>query len=130
MDLGSMDLEELIALRSEITKEIESRISSDSEVINPGFYIVGKDIIAESYVLTAGEDYVNVGVLRDQKALEEQDESAVIAEVFLDAGEAGTVNLVNGNVLMVQNSSSFIRINQASWRPSEPALETAESETE
>ena len=131
VDLGAMGLEDLIALRAEITKEIEARVNSDSETIDQGVYLTGRDITTGNYVSTAGDDYVDVGVLRDMKALEEQDESALLSEMYLSPGESGSIYLENGNVLMIREAMAFIRENKASWMPAETAEESVtEAETE
>ena len=131
VDVTSMSLDELVEMRAVISEEINERIGSDSEVINQGNYLVGKDIMAGAYVLTAMDKSVSIGILRDQKALEEKDESALISDLYLTSGESGNIFLESGNVLMIKDSSAQIRENMASWIPEDPmAMEAVENETE
>lgn len=95
MDLSSMSMDELYALRVALNSEISSRLLGETTAIYSGKYVVGEDIKPGTYVLYAdmpSAKYVTIKITWPDKNHESIFEQIKINESFY-------LNLEEGSVL-------------------------------
>lgn len=126
IDLTSMSTEDLVALKDSINTEIANR--GGDNVIGEGVYIVGTDIKAGSFKVTAmkGYDgYTTFYIFKDSAEYEEYkggNYDVGDCVVDLDSYEEGDIDsgnltLKEGEVLYVYRGNAVIEEVNPSWKP-------------
>lgn len=118
IDLDSMGLEELVALRDEINTKIAD-LGGDN-VLPQGTYEVGKDIKAGKYKVTCCEGY-DLACFNVYPTKEEHDamENVINGSVASEDGDSAMMNIDDGEWLDVTWGSLVVEEIKASWMPEE-----------
>jgi len=105
IDLSQMSTDELLALRTEIEAEIQSRTRTDSYDIFNGDYIVGKHIQQGRYVMCATELITRREISFSAHIIVENpvDPSASSTIYFTNSGESYVLDLVDGMTLRLRD---------------------------
>lgn len=119
LDLSSMSTDELIALRKQITEEINARTMDESGRINTGTYIVGTDIRAGLWDVSDpqpedGGTSVWIATYEDREA--EKDGHNMDMH-YLHDGETASISLIDGTLLCIGSGSLLLSEANASWMP-------------
>lgn len=119
-DYSSMTIEELVELRNEIDREINSRIAGDSGQIGEGIYQVGKDFKAGSYIYlfpgTGDSIHSAISLYKDEEAF---NNNAAFMYSNLHANETATVNVSDGNFIRIEYGGGIISRNTNFWAVTE-----------
>lgn len=122
LDLASMSLEDLIALRKSVDAEIIARNGSVPSPIYRGMYVAGESIAPGMYTIKCPDDgqSISVGIFADKdtyaKAFEAQDESLASFQSFVNAGETVFLQLDEGAVLFLSGEGEIQPVSPA-WAP-------------
>ena len=106
IDLASMSLDELIALREEVEAEIKEKGGAVEYDLSAGKYIVGVDIAPGSYVITAAEECDGTVTVYDSADDEEKGNFSVWET--LSSGHSMRVILVEGGIMEIYNVQGTI----------------------
>lgn len=116
VDLKSMSIEELIALRDEVIAEINEKVNPVDDVIGAGVFVVGTDIKEGIFNLTVISD--TFGAVKLYESKEMYDEGETILWKNPAQGDMVTVNLHEGMVLEIGGfSCSIVEQVKPSWAP-------------
>lgn len=127
-DLSSMSLDELIQLRNAVNIAINEQLDSgfsDSK-IGMGYYDVGVDIKPGKYDLIcsfAEMEYLSYNNSEQSKCVvvvmsDRSDDAEVISEFYYIAtGQQISVELEEGNVLVIARGNFLIQSSEHSWAP-------------
>ena len=117
-----MSLEELVALRDEINVEIGAR--GGDNVISQGTYVVGTDINAASFKATIihGDAYAYASfIIYDDedayKAGTQRSNYSISYNENDDITQSLSLNLKEGQVLVIEGNSAVLEQARASWMP-------------
>lgn len=108
IDLTAMSTDELIALRSEITDEIEKRTATDPMPIYSGRYKVGDEILPGTYVIIPQEaEYMNdkaeeMNLYPPIVSVSNSYDERKAYKEFVYFGEGFTVSLSDGDELLLK----------------------------
>lgn len=123
VDLSSMSLNELIQLRDAVNAAINEQLDfyfSDSK-IGMGYYDVGVDIKPGKYdlICTYAETVEDRGSRCMVAVLSSRAEDADALEEFyyITSGQQISVELVEGNVLVIARGNFLIQNSEHSWAP-------------
>lgn len=124
IDLSSMTLDELVALRNDISFEISSRVSDQGEPFYPGRYDVGKDIKAGTYVITNVTDDPDNNALNwiecGTATIKENGELESSYHEYIKCGSSVMVSLADGMVFLLSTDTGIMTITtmeKPSWAP-------------
>lgn len=123
IDMASMSLDDLVSLRSQITEEINTRLSDAAGPIATGIYEVGKDIKEGTYYLSGvskseGELYFKIFLYENKDAFDNGEElSRESDSCFIDNGEDATVNLHDGMFMVIEGGKAVIQAMEPAWAP-------------
>ena len=127
IDISGLSNEELIELREEIDQKLLDTGAIDT--INPGFYIVGKDIKAGTYELSSKaielEDMTLVYVYNSKEDYDNDiDNYSLSYQVGTwnpdssnpDEYHSVSVTLEEGNLISIEDNTCLIKPYEASWQ--------------
>lgn len=107
VDVDSMSLDDLVALRGKVNEAISAKLSESSNTIFGGTYVAGKDIAPGSYVInlvSSGQPVVAVGVYASLETT-----NTALQYEALHPGDGGfAVSLADGEVLIIDASECTI----------------------
>lgn len=119
IDLTSMDIDELLALKNALTLELQSRPEASPFEVNPGTYIVGEDIKAGKYYIAAkglseGTGQIHIYETKDQYQNRPAGKYGDFIENFYINAEdyAIIVTLVDGNLIYLQSAPVMFSVNE------------------
>ena len=127
IDISGLSNEELVELKEEIDHKLSDNIETDT--INPGVYIVGKDIKAGTYELSSKaielEDMTLVYVYNSKEDYDNDiDNYSLSYQVGTwnpdssnpDEYHSVSVTLEEGNVISIEDNTCLIKPYEASWQ--------------
>lgn len=128
IDLSSMSLDELIQLQDAVNTAISERLGFgfDDSKIGMGYYDVGVDIKPGKYDLIctfAEMEYLAYSNSEQSKCMvavisDGTDDAEAISEFYyIAAGQQISVELEEGNVLVIARGNFLIRTSEHSWAP-------------
>lgn len=127
IDLESMSMDELIAIKNAVTDEIYSRLdfSFEDTKIGAGYYLVGEDIKAGKYEfictsaetesLSSGQEW-SQGIVCVVSSVDE-DAEKVVEFGEIQVGEKYKFELEEGQVLVIVRCNGLIQEYSHSWTP-------------
>lgn len=112
VDLASMTMEELVALRNEVNAEISSRLGEEG-FIGTGSYVVGTDIRPGTFcIVNTSDDFANYYIY------ETKEDSYATLSGSIEEGDTCTIVLHEGNVLSLSHfGGGTITEIQPTWAP-------------
>lgn len=116
LDLDSMSVEDLVLLRDAVNQKIGEK--GGDNILPEGTYEVGVDIRPGSFKVYCcpGYSYSRLNMYENKEKLGDYDSYAYV-QVSTDDGDAGLVNLDEGEWLDVIGGSAIIEEVNASWTP-------------
>ena len=117
VDLKSMSVEELIALKEAVVNELKERGELVDDAIGSGIFVVGRDIKEGVFLITNTAEQFFTYLLYDSEEDKEANKALDRGNVY--SGGTVTVNLHEGQVLNLQAVTSATIVEQAapSWAP-------------
>lgn len=116
--LGTLSIEELIAIQDAVKAEIASRPENTFSVITPGFYDIGTDILPGEYFFLfdksqdgshEGDVYIYKNHEDFEKGYEAYSKSRVLYRATLyKGGDSVRLTFSEGNVIVVEDASVLI----------------------
>lgn len=111
IDIEGMSVEEMVKLRDELNAKIAE--NGGDNVITEGDYVVGTDIKASNFKVTGhGESFVMFTVVSSENYNGDDTNTDGARYMILYDGESGTLNLKEGEVLMVTAGSDYAVIEE------------------
>ena len=124
VDLSSMSMDGLVALRNDITLELESRLIFDDNRIGEGIYIVGKDIRSGYYEFTVTQmadntSFVIIELYEDQNHYDNKEKINNDGNTgyLKSIGDMMSINLSDGMILTIRKGSGTIQEVKPAWAP-------------
>ncbi|MBP3649034.1 MAG: hypothetical protein J6K73_04550 [Clostridia bacterium] len=133
VDLSTISNDELILLNNQIKAELGKRNIEVDNLISNGVYVVGKDIRADQYLLTAvltdygmtiitfeTEDCYNAYFSTKRFTVGEENaavEANANGKIFIRNAETATLNLHDGMVLLIKDGVGSLEVVTPSWAP-------------
>ena len=130
-DLASMSLDDLLALRQNVEREIIARLASDASMLYTGVYYVGNDIKEGQYVITCTESFyqllVTVFASEDEYATYLSSDTFTLGEEsaareanskmseYIAVGKSVYVNLEAGMVLKIEYGVGQAQLVEMNW---------------
>lgn len=127
IDISGLSNEELIELREEIDQTLSD--NGETDTINPGVYIVGKDIKAGTYELSSKAiesiDWTFVYVYNSKEDYDNDNDNYSLSyivgnrdsdETELNEYHSVSVTLEEDNVISIENNTCLIKPYEASWQ--------------
>ena len=123
VDLSSMSLSDLISLKNAINQEIAEK--GGDNIIGDGVYEVGVDIKSDNFKLSCypgTEDWVVSYTIYENKYAYNDNISMRTSEITYDKyngddQEVATLNLKDGEILVIEGTGIIDEIVGASWMP-------------
>ena len=119
-DLSSMEIDQLLKLRDEITVELNNKGYDELGIINEGVYAVGVDIKEGTYTFTSvDEDWAGIYIFESKENYDEANGNRGYADKYaeLDKYDTSTVSLLAGMYVMVKGQGVLEATEKPSWAP-------------
>lgn len=127
IDMEAMSTDELLALREQLSAEINERLGDDNALIGDGVYVAGVDIKPGMYQITCAaafdgrEFYINL--FESKENYQKYDENRWnntayrLFQAALYEGGMATVNLIDGMAVEIYNGIGRVEAVKPDWMP-------------
>lgn len=127
IDMEAMSTDALLALREQLSAEINERLGDDNALIGDGVYVAGVDIKPGMYQITCAaafddrEFYINLfKTIEDYETYDsnrwENDDYRFFQAALYEGGMA-TVNLTDGMTMEIYNGIGRVEAVKPEWMP-------------
>ena len=127
IDMEAMSTDALLALREQLSDEINERLGDDNALIGDGVYVAGVDIKPGMYQITCAaafddrEFYINL--FESKENYQKYDEnrwnntSYRLFQAALHEGGMATLNLTDGMTIEIYNGIGRVEAVKPDWMP-------------